>query len=120
MSGTLIVVSDATPLNILIRTGLVTILPNLYTRVLIPTAVAAELSHMRTPASVREWFAATPNWLEIRKPATVDRSVARDPGEQEAISLALELKADYILLDEKDARRSAQRLHLNPHFSPGG
>ena len=113
MSDTLIVVSDATPLNILVRTDMVDLLPKLYARVCIPPAVESELSHARTPAPVREWLRSKPPWLEIRKPAAVDRSVARDPGEQEAISLAMELKADFILLDEKNARRSAQRLHLN-------
>lgn len=36
-----------------------------------------------------------------------------DKGESETIALAVELKADLILLDEKDGRQMAQRFGLN-------
>ena len=36
-----------------------------------------------------------------------------DAGEAEAIALAQEVKADVVLLDERDARRVAMRLGLN-------
>jgi uncharacterized protein len=36
-------------------------------------------------------------------------AAALDPGEAEAIALALELSADLILLDETDARSEAER-----------
>lgn len=36
-----------------------------------------------------------------------------DYGEAEAIALALELKAELVLMDEQKGRRSAQRLGLN-------
>ena len=113
MSDATIVVSDATPLNILVRTGLVNVLAKLYAHVYIPPAVASELSHGNTPAIVRDWVVAKPAWLEIRAPTTLYESGARHPGEREAISLALELKAHYVLLDEKHARKVARKLNLN-------
>ncbi len=113
MNDTLIVVSDATPLNILVRIRCIDVLPELYGRVYIPPAVAEELSHSRTPAVVRAWLAAEPRWVEIRSPTTFLECDARDRGEREAIRLALELNAHYILLDEKHARKVARDLKLN-------
>jgi predicted nucleic acid-binding protein len=45
----MIVVSDASPLNVLIRLNCVDLLAELFGSVLIPTAVEAELTHPRTP-----------------------------------------------------------------------
>lgn len=53
----MIVVSDASPLNVLVRIGHVEILSNLFGSVIIPPAVAAELTHARTPDPVRNWLA---------------------------------------------------------------
>lgn len=56
----MIVVSDASPLNVLVRIGHVEILEDLFGSVIIPPAVAAELTHARTPDPVRAWLAAPP------------------------------------------------------------
>src|SRR5207244_5984193 len=103
----MIVVSDASPLNVLVRIENVSVLETLFQSVFIPPAVAAELSHSGTPRSVREWLSAKPAWLNIRAPAQIDPTLDfDDAGEREAISLALELKADYLLADDRKARRA--------------
>ena len=51
----MLVVSDATPLNILVRSELVHVLPALFETIVIPPAVHRELCHPSTPPVVREW-----------------------------------------------------------------
>lgn len=56
----MIVVSDASPLNVLVRIGMIGILPELFSTVIMPRAVAEELRHPNTPPAVREWRATVP------------------------------------------------------------
>lgn len=53
----MVVVSDTTPLNILIRIELIDLLPSLFGDVIVPPAVIAELRHVNTPSMIREWLA---------------------------------------------------------------
>ncbi|HXB70914.1 MAG TPA: hypothetical protein VNY05_21950 [Candidatus Acidoferrales bacterium] len=57
----MIVVADTTPLRYLVVIEREHLLPALYGRVLIPPAVADELSHENTPAAVR-----APGWPRNR------------------------------------------------------
>ena len=89
----MIVVADATPLNYLVLIGHADILPGLFDRVVIPSAVMTELQHPRTPEIVRAWMSAPPAWLAVR---SVQRPMPTDlehlgAGEREAILLAEEL-----------------------------
>ncbi len=70
--------------------------------VFIPTVVRDELVHPETPEIVRTWTENPPNWLEVRvAPAIDDPSLQPlDDGEKAAITLALALKADLILMDD--------------------
>ena len=72
-----IVVADTFPLNYLVLINAVDLLPRLFSEVLIPTAVAAELSRPETPQSVRAWIAASPQWLRIKAPRITHHSFAR-------------------------------------------
>jgi len=106
----MIVVSDASPVNVLVRIGHVDVLHMLFRSVVIPPAVASELSHSSTPEVVRTWMAEHHAWPTIRAPLKVDSTLQlEDPGEVEAISLALELKADLLLADDRKARRVASQ-----------
>jgi predicted nucleic acid-binding protein len=71
---------------------------------LIPPAAKVELAHANTPAIVRAWISQSPLWLEVvnlKQP--VDSALAHlDEGEREAISLASELQAAILLMDERD------------------
>lgn len=103
----MIVVADSTPINILVRIGLVDLLPQLFGNVVLPTAVLAELTDARAPSILREFGTALPAWVKVQSPKLVDPQLAADPGEREAICLALELRADLLLVDDKAARALA-------------
>ncbi len=103
----MIVVADTGPVNYLILSGHVALVHELYGALLIPTAVHGELLHPRAPLKVREWANALPAWAEVRKAADPWRFAELGPGEREAISLALEVKADFVLIDETLGRKVA-------------
>jgi predicted nucleic acid-binding protein len=102
-----VVVSDTTPLNYLILIGNVDVLPRLFDKVLIPPAVLRELSHPKTPAPVAAWTRNLPEWVEVRAPIT-DLHLGIDAGENEAISLAVELSIA-VLMDEHAGRAVAEQ-----------
>jgi predicted nucleic acid-binding protein len=106
------VVADATPLNTLIRLGLVNVLSRLYGQVIIPPAVQAELSHPRAPKELIEWAEAMPSWVLVRSPTRPEEVSASGAGEREAIALAIELQAELLLADDKEARAVARRRGL--------
>jgi len=109
----MIVIADASPMSYLILLGKTDLLPRLYGRVLIPHAVSAELGSEKSPPAIQTWMAHPPNWFEVRKVHVVGFGLDKlDAGEREAISLAQELEADLLLLDDWDARQEALRRHL--------
>ena len=110
----MIVISDSSPLNYLILIGQADLLQKLYGQVLIPPAVYNELQRKSTPRAVRDWVAQSPAWLKTYQAAIFpDNTLNRlDPGEREAIALAEILRADAILIDERDGRRVAEQRHL--------
>jgi predicted nucleic acid-binding protein len=110
----MIIVSDTTPLRYLIEIEKVHLLEILFGQILIPEKVAEELQRPKTPQKVKDWMQARPAWLEVRKADlsvfTPQRKI--NDGEREAFALALVLKADAVLLDDKYAVPEAKRLHL--------
>ena len=104
------IVADTTPLNYLVLIQAAEILPNLYRRVLIPPAVKAELAHANAPDIVRAWISQPPSWLEaVPLKLPVDSTLSHlDAGEGEAISLAVELNATLLLMDERDGVNMAR------------
>jgi predicted nucleic acid-binding protein len=109
----MIVVSDTSPLNYLVLIGHVEILPALFDRVVAPPAVISELMHPDSPSPVHTWASVPPTWLEIIPPATIDPAIRLGAGEREAISVARELRAELLLVDERKATKVAQRLGLH-------
>ncbi len=102
-----IVISDAGPLRYLVETGCEGILEALFGSVIVPVRVLAELQHVSTPAKVRAWSSGLPNWITVRNASAVDEGLNLDPGELEAIALALEMHADLLIMDERAGRRVA-------------
>lgn len=103
----MIIISDTSPLHLLIQVGQIQVLPALFTNVVIPTEVTAELSHPNTPLPVQTFIAAPPPWLSIQQPRTLLPLSALHPEETAAISLAIELQA-LLLIDERDGRAEAR------------
>jgi predicted nucleic acid-binding protein len=60
-----VVVADTGPINYLVLIGRSEILPALFERGLIPSAVRDELLRPEAPEAVRNWMNAPPAWLEL-------------------------------------------------------
>lgn len=103
----MIVVSDASPLINLSVVGHLELLHQLYGSLKIPQAVSKEI--IKADQSV-------PSWIEIcpvsNKALVTALIVELDPGEAEAIALAVELSADLLLIDERIGRKMAARFGL--------
>jgi uncharacterized protein len=110
-------VSNTSPIFNLACIERLNLLPEQFGDVWIPEAVAAELREVPDDA-VRKKIeqAKQSGWLKSR-PASNTALVSLltadvHPGEAEAIGLALEMKADHVLIDERDGRRLARQLGL--------
>jgi uncharacterized protein len=104
-----IVVADTSPLNCLILPGHSELLPTLFGRALAPDAVPIEMQHSDAPSDVSARAVAPPAWLERAQVHALDCSLAVElgMGEREAISLALERRADVLPIDELAGRQEA-------------
>lgn len=110
----MIVISDTSPINYLILTGDIGILEKLFGRIVVPQAVFRELQHPKTPQRVKDWIANAPSWLEVKQAeaSLFVPSKRIGDGEREAIALALELKADAVLIDDRDGTQEARKQSL--------
>ncbi len=102
-----VVVSDTSPLHYLILCGTETVLPRLFSQVVIPPTVFRELQQPNTPPAVREWARLLPAWAAVRVPTAINLPLDVDAGELEAICLAREIKAAAVLMDDRAGRRAA-------------
>ena len=108
------VVSNTSPLSNLAIVGRLDFLPRRYGAVLVPPAVAKELTALSHPdGSGRIAVALAEGWLQIGPPPPIlALPFPLDPGETEAIALACHLKADVLLIDEKRGRQAARHCGL--------
>jgi uncharacterized protein len=86
-----------------------------YGEIIIPAAVEQELlalSHVEANSRINA--ARTEGWLVIDKRPipVVALPFPLDPGESDAIALAVALRADVLLIDEKQGRAAARHLGL--------
>jgi len=108
-----LVVSDTSPLTNLAAIGQFLLLRQLYGSLHIAEAVWDELNAAGQHWPGRNEVAAAP-WIQRHTPknrllvAALRQDL--DAGEAESIALALERKADLILMDERDGRHKAMRL----------
>jgi predicted nucleic acid-binding protein len=98
-----LVVADTSPIFYLLSTGHIDLLPRLFKKVIVPDAVHKELCHPTAPTVLREWIAEHPSWLEVIPVDLIDDEALRPlgAGERAAITLALSMHADLILIDER-------------------
>lgn len=107
----MIVVADATPLHYLIIIDHIDVFPKIFKKVMIPPAVAAELGRPKAPEVVQAWISGPPAWLEIRSPTPSEAADLKSlgAGEREAISLAEDIGANWLIVDDHDGRQAAAR-----------
>src|SRR5712691_1618740 len=102
-----VVVADTSPLNYLVLIGQIEILPALYSSVLVPPEVLAELADGSAPPQVLDWIRSQPEWLEVRavREDQNDPTLQQiDPGERAAILLAQEELDVLLLIDDAAGR----------------
>ena len=105
----MIVVADSSPFIVLIAIGHLGVLPQLYGKVLIPPEVAAELGLPVRTEQVSAFISTPPAWLSIRRPTSIEEIPDLHAGKSAAISLARELRADRLIIDEAPGRDAAKR-----------
>ena len=104
-----LVIADTGPINYLVLIGRIDVLPALFQKVLLPATVRDEL--LEGPDLVGKWVAAPPSWIDVRTVIYIHDVSERnlDAGEEAAITLALELHADLLLMDDRDGVVAARR-----------
>jgi predicted nucleic acid-binding protein len=111
----MIVVADTGPLHYLILLDHAELLHRFYSEVVVPDAVAAEVSSPSAPNAVRAWMSRVPGWLRVvavEAERLQDVPDELDLGERAAIALAGALHADLLLIDEAAGRAEAKRRNL--------
>lgn len=100
----MIIVSDTSPVSNLILIERLDILRKLFTEIIIPTAVDAEIRALKQfdiDLSAYE----NAEWIKITAPTNLQKvqtlQINLDEGEAQAIALALEINCDLLLMDER-------------------
>ncbi|MCB9331367.1 MAG: DUF3368 domain-containing protein [Lewinellaceae bacterium] len=107
----MIVVSDTSPLSSLYLIDQLPLLPAIFGKIIVPEKVWEELLILETDFGRDLSALKSASWLDV-VPASDAAAVLRlqrflDAGESEAIVLAKELHADYLLIDEMEGREAA-------------
>ena len=104
----MIIISDTSAISNLFAIGRIELLQALFQEVFIPDAVFEELQVLKDQSA---FLNQTP-WIKVRTPQNAamvaDLMVNLDRGEAEAIALAIELRADMLIIDEKRGREKAR------------
>ena len=109
------IVGDSSPLIALSIIQQLELLPKFYQRVVIPQKVWEEITVYGAGLPCALAISQL-DWLIIEKPAAEllnPLSILLDPGEAEAIALAINLPECTVLLDDAQARRVAERFGVN-------
>jgi predicted nucleic acid-binding protein len=111
------VVSNTSPILNLALIDRLVLLSDLFGEIWVPPSVLKELrTEEDLPGSKSVLGAKEAGWLQVKE--VKDQSLVQvlrrelDEGEAEAIALALQVKAEWTFLDERDARRVAKQMGL--------
>ena len=108
----MIVVSDTSPISNLLLAGYLHLLPATFGQVVIPERVMRELMVLETKFGYDLSQLKSADWLEVKTVTWTDRvqklKQLLHEGESEAIALAHELQADFLLIDESEGRAVAE------------
>lgn len=111
----MIIVSNTSPISNLAAIGKLDLLQQLYTNIIIPIAVYEEIinSGETEPATLA---IQSLDWIETQsvtnKFLLQELQTILDLGEAEAITLAVELNADRLIIDERQGRNEAKKQGL--------
>src|SRR3990172_13102998 len=112
------VVSNATPLIYLAKTGRIDLLKKVFGKVFIPEEVKVEVIDKGKLLKEKDAYtiekAIHEGWLKVLAAETIEVPIKLDKGEGAALSLAKKLKLNVVLLDEVSARSAARLLDLMP------
>ena len=107
----MLVVSDTSPIANLLLANHLDLLRDLFEQVVVPPKVDAEIRRLAELGEDISVYEAS-LWIKIAVPSS-SAQVARfseslDAGESEAIALALELRCDFLLIDERKGTQIAR------------
>lgn len=113
----MLVVSNTSPILNLAIVDQLALLHQQFGEILIPNGVLGELKFdQQRPGSETIREAILAGWIQVREvtnqPLTQLLKQTLDQGESEAIALAIELKANWLLIDEREGRKVAKSLGL--------
>lgn len=108
----MIVVSDTSPVSNLILIRRLGILQKLFTEIIIPPAVDAEVRALKQfGTNLSDYENA--NWIKVIEPVNRQKvqllQINLDDGEAQAIALALEINCDLLLMDERIGTKIARQ-----------
>jgi len=108
----MLIVSDTSPVTNLLRIEHLNLLYQVFGVVILPQAVYDELCQLPQQKEVID----QQNWIFVQKPENhkmvFELETDLDEGEAEAIVLAIELKADFLIIDELKGRSKAEEAGL--------
>lgn len=111
MESAAVAVSDTGPLIALHSVGLLGVLRARFREVLLPLTVWSELSAL--PGAAEPPAVMALGCVRLVPDVTVPASLARlDPGEQQALAIAIASTESFVLIDDGAARRAARALRL--------
>jgi predicted nucleic acid-binding protein len=112
----IIVVSDTSPIRALSHLDLLTVLEELFSQVIVPPTVAREL--LEAPSRLPRVNVLELGFVQVRAPSVLEKVEellqTLDPGEADALALALEIGALAVLIDESAGRAMANQLGVPP------
>jgi predicted nucleic acid-binding protein len=109
-----VVIADAGPVIALSRIGLLPLLPQSFSSIVITETVRDELLTGSFAGQV-EIQTALQTWLQAKQVSTQQLALANsslDPGERSSIALCLQLPGSLLIVDDMQGRKEAQALGL--------